>query len=106
MVALLTLVLAHVQVGSPQQILLPRPPSPSSGRRPVAYRVLHLTDSTRRISFPVPDRDRRQLVVQVWYPSRSAARGVAGPYLPDPGLGRALEIEGGVASATVLAWEG
>jgi len=81
----------------------PRPPALPSGPHRVSYLITHLVDSSRQVAAPVPGRSRRDLTVQIWYPTaRSAAPD--GPYLPDSGLAEALSDFGGISTETVTAW--
>jgi hypothetical protein len=68
----------------------------------VGTRIYHWTDSSRLDPSTPPDSDRRQLTVQLWYPT-DTVRGVRAPYLPELDVLRPAFAQGADALAALDA---
>lgn len=85
--------------------LLPLPAP--TGAMPVGTIVLHFLDKSRPDTIAKTAGKFRELMVQVWYPSRASPTGTGAPYIPDPALFHMLAtVDGGYygQSAATLNW--
>lgn len=64
---------------------------PPSGAYRIGTAIFHLTDTSRPDLLSKTPGKFRELMVQVWYPTDAAAKGVTAPYVPNPALLQALK---------------
>jgi predicted dienelactone hydrolase len=71
-----------VSIILPIIILVFRFPQPT-GPYKIGTVTYHWVDTARPEIFTTDPNDRRELMVQIWYPAREDSKGRGGPYLPD-----------------------
>jgi predicted dienelactone hydrolase len=89
--------------------LLPVPRLPAlTGQFPVGTVSYHWIDQTREETFTEDPADRREIMVQFWYPAEVSPGATPGPYLPDievagPALAKTLHFPSFLTSHIGLA---
>lgn len=99
---LVTLVLSFSQLIIGQSTNLPSP----AGSYLMGTSIFHLTDTSRKEIITDEPNDYRELMIQVWYPSKTEEKSNIAPYIPDERILQLMKDEKyyGLDSATIESW--